>query len=157
MTFGFIEQTFGFTNGETTPVKKQPEIAGSIVGEKNLSDEDYHGVVVVHHGREWNEIVQKIVNYSWKLWWYDFLAMIECENGQYNLKALGDHGHAHWLCQINDRWHKDIPADYYTNWVVAVEYCYQKWKEWVPFYWPGRWINWQRCYDYIRDRYTFIE
>lgn len=71
-------------------------------------------------------MVQNIVNYAYKLGGMDFVVVLECENGLYDLSRLGDHGHAHGLCQINDRWHS-IPADYKTSWVVAVEYCYEKW------------------------------
>jgi hypothetical protein len=40
---------------------------------------------------------------------------------------------------------------------VAVEYCYQKWKWGTVFYWPQRLIKWQKCYNYIRNRFTFTE
>jgi hypothetical protein len=85
------------------------------------------------------------------------LAVLECENGTYKLNSIWDSWHAHGLCQANDRYHKDIPADYTTNWVVAVEYCYEKWKQWVPFYWPWRIIKGTRtkCYEYVKKRFTF--
>ena len=83
--------------------------------------------------------------------------MLECENGTYRLDSIGDNGHAHGLCQMNDRFHKDIPTEYSTNWVVAVEYCYQKWKQHVAFYWPSRIIKGKKCYEYVKDRFTFIE
>ena len=54
------------------------------------------------------------------------MAVLECENGSYRLDSVGDSGHAHGLCQMTDRYHKAIPADYTTHRVVAVEYCYQK-------------------------------
>lgn len=82
---------------------------------------------------------------------------MECENGQFKLDAVGDSGHAFGLCQVNDRWHKDIPENYTKDWRVAVEYCYQKFKDWTIFYWPKRIIEGQRCYEYIKNRYTFIE
>ena len=83
--------------------------------------------------------------------------MLECENGSYKLDAVGDQGHAFGLCQANDRYQKDIPSDYTTNRVVAVEYCYQKWSKGTVFYWPNRIIKGKRCYEYIKDRYTFTE
>ena len=83
--------------------------------------------------------------------------MLECEAGSYKLDVVWDSGHAHGICQINDRFHKDIPADYTTNWVVAVEYCYQKWKKGTVYYWPQRMIKGKRCYEYVKDRFTFIE
>lgn len=112
---------------------------------------------VIHEGYPKDSVVQNIVNYAWKLWGYDFVAVLECENGSYKLDSIGDNGHAFWLCQANDIYQKDIPADYTTNWVVAVEYCYQKWKWGTRFYGPNRMIKWQKCYEYVKDRFTYIE
>ena len=83
------------------------------------------------------------------------MAVLECENGSYQLDSVWDHGHARGLCQMNDRWHKDIPADYTTNRVVAVEYCYRKWKNGTKFYWPSRIIKGQRCSNYVKNRFIF--
>ena len=113
---------------------------------------------MIHEGYPSDSLVQKIVNYAYKLWGYDFVAVLECENGQYNLFARWDSGNAFWLCQMNRLYHKDIPKEYYEwVWQVQVEYCYQKWKAWTRFYWPTRIIKGQKCYDYVRDRFTFIE
>ena len=112
---------------------------------------------VRHSGYPSDSVVQDIVTYAYKLWWYDFLAVLECENGSYDLKAVWDWGHSFSLCQVNNLYHKDIPSDFTTNWVVAVEYCYQKWKNHTVFYWPNRIIKGQKCYDYVRDRFTFVE
>lgn len=103
--------------------------------------------------------MQDIVTYAYRLGGYDFMAVLECENGTYDLTRKGDNWHAHGLCQINDLYHKDIPADYETNWVVAVEYCYQKRKENVPFYGPTRPIKGTNtpCYEYVKDRFTYLE
>jgi hypothetical protein len=87
----------------------------------------------------------------------DLVLLMECENGNWDIKALGDSWHAHGLCQANDRYQKDIPSDFTTNWVVAVEYCYQKWKWGTRFYGPSRWVKWQRCYNYVKNRFTLIE
>ena len=110
---------------------------------------------ITHKGFPADSNVQNIVRYAYKLWWYDFVAVLECENGSYRLDAVGDHGHAFWLCQMNDRFHKDIPSDYTTNWVVAVEYCYSKWKSWTRFYGPSRIVKGQRCSNYVKNRFIF--
>ena len=150
----------GFTNAEITaipnPTNLWVETLGSTVSENDISDKDFQGGRIVHNWYSHDSIVQNIVNYAWKLWGWDFVAVLECE-ASYGLDQLGDGWHAHWICQINDRFHKDIPAEYTTNWVVAVEYCYQKWKSWVPFYWPSRMIKGQKCYEYVKDRFTYIE
>lgn len=100
-----------------------------------------------------DSVVQDIVNYAYQLWGMDFVYVLECENGSYRLNSVGDWGHAHGLCQMNDRYHKDIPADYETDWKVAVEYCYKKWSSWTVFYWPQRIVKWKKCYKYVADRF----
>lgn len=126
----------------------------------NIREEDFKGGRIIHHWYSQDSIVQKIVNYAWKLWGWDFVAVLECENWSYKLDARGDNGHAWGLCQANDLYQKDIPQDYTTNWVVAVEYCYQKWKWGTRFYWPWRVSSrtkWMKCSEYVKDRFTFIE
>ena len=81
--------------------------------------------------------------------------MIECENGNWDIHAVGDSWHAFWLCQMNDRYHKNLPSEYFTTWQVQVELCYQKYTEWTKFYWPKRWVKWKRCHEYVTDRFTF--
>ena len=111
---------------------------------------------LVHKWYPADSQVQKIVWYAYKLGGMDFVYVLECENGTYRLNSKWDNGHAWGICQINDRYHKNIPSDYTTNWVVAVEYCYKKWKAWTPFYWPSRVskaTKWMRCSDYVKDRF----
>ena len=150
----------GFTNAEITaipnPIKNDRETLGSTVSENDISDKDFQGGRIVHNWYSHDSIVQNIVNYAWKLWGWDFVAVLECE-ASYGLNQLWDNWHAHGICQVNDLYHKDIPAEYTTNWVVAVEYCYQKRSSWTKFYWPSRKIKWVRCSEYVKDRFTYIE
>lgn len=150
----------GFTNAEITaipnPTNLWVETLGSTVSENDISDKDFQGGRIVHNWYSHDSIVQKIVNYAWKLWGWDFVAVLECE-ASYGLNQLWDNWHAHGICQVNDLYHKDIPAEYTTNWVVAVEYCYQKRSSWTKFYWPSRKIKWMKCSDYVKDRFTYIE
>lgn len=151
----------GFTNAEITaipnPTNLWVETSVSTVSENDISDKDFQGGRIVHNWYSHDSIVQNIVNYAWKLWGWDFVAVLECENWQYKLDAVWDWGHAYSLCQVNDRYHKDIPSEFTTNWVVAVEYCYQKRKGWTVFYWPSRKIKWVRCSEYVKDRFTYVE
>ena len=94
-----------------------------------------------------------MVQYAYKLWGMDFVTMIECENWNWSIKAIGDGGHAFWLCQMNDLYHKDFPADYKEVWQVQVEYCYKKWSTGTKFYWPSRKIKGQTCSRYVLDRF----
>lgn len=152
----------GFSWAESTaitnPTEKEVETVGSTVAENDINEKDFNGVRIVHEWYSKDSIVQKIVNYSYKLGWYDFLAILECENGRYDVFARWDKGHAYGLCQINDLYHKDIPQEYFDwVWQTQVEYCYQKWKAWTVFYGPNRIIKWKKCYEYVKDRFTFIE
>ena len=124
--------------------------------ENSIIQINYTGTLI-HKWFSEDSLTQKIVNYAYKLGGMDFVYVLECENWSYRLNSRGDNGHAHWICQMNDRYHKDIPSDYTTNRVVAVEYCYKKWKSWVAFYWPSRIIKGKKCYNYVSDRFTIIE
>lgn len=97
-----------------------------------------------------------MVQYAYSLWGIDFVKMIECENGNWNIKAVWDSWKAFWLCQINTRYHK-LPNEYKTNWRVQVEYCYEKRKWHTVFYGPDRKIKGVKCSTYVSDRFTIIE
>lgn len=95
------------------------------------------------------------------MWGLDFVKTIECENWQRNLNAVWDNGNAYGLCQMNRLYHKDIPADYYTNvnWIqrqTQIEYCYKKRKWGTKFYWPSRIIKGQKCASYVSNRFIFL-
>jgi len=106
----------------------------------------------VHKWFSENDIKQKYVQYAYKLWWMDFVKLIECENWNWDINAVGDSGKAFWLCQMNTNYHK-LPADYKTDWVVQIETCYKKWKHGTRFYWPNRVIRGQKCSSYVADRF----
>ncbi len=95
---------------------------------------------------------QAIIQRAYELWWIDFVTMIECENGNWDINARWDSSKSIWLCQMNTRWHK-LPQEYYDSWEYQVEYCYQKWKWWTKFYGPQRIIKWQKCYNYVKSRF----
>ena len=119
---------------------------------------EYYWVKITHDWFDYNDIKQKYVQYAYKLWWFEFVRMIECENGNWNIHAVWDWWDAYWLCQMNKKFHKDIPQAYYDGvWQVQLEYCYQKWKWWTKFYWPSRIVKWMRCSEYVKDRFTFTE
>jgi hypothetical protein len=123
--------------------------------ENNIIQINYTGTLI-HKWFKRDDPKQKMVAYAYKLWWMDFVKLIECENWNRNIKAVWDSGKAFWLCQMNTNYHK-LPEDYYTTWQVQVELCYQKWKEWTKFYWPSRIVKGKRCSEYVKDRFTYIE
>ena len=107
---------------------------------------------IIHKWFARDDVKQKMVQYAYKLWGMDFVKLIECENGNWNPKAVGDSGKAFWLCQMNTNYHK-LPDDYKDNRVVQVEYCYKKWSQWTKYYWPSRKIKWVKCSTYVENRF----
>ena len=97
-----------------------------------------------------------MVQKAYELGGFDLVTVIECENWQWNPFAVWDTGHAHWLCQINDLYHKNIPQEYFDDWWFQIEYCAEKVKWGTRFYWPDRIVKWMKCKDYIKSRFTFI-
>ena len=123
-----------------------------------MSRSEYQGVRITHDWFSLDDIRQKYVQYAYKLWGFDFVKMIECENWNWNVHARGDSWDAYWLCQMNKRFHKDIPQAYYDwVWQVQIEYCYQKWSKWTVYYWPNRIIKGVKCSKYVENRFTFVE
>ena len=119
--------------------------------ENNLMKLNYTWTLI-HKWFDRNDLRQKMVAYAYKLWGLDFVKLIECENGNRDIKAIGDIGKAFWLCQMNTNYHK-LPAEYKDNRVVQVEYCYKKWKWWTKYYWPNRKIKGVKCSTYVSDRF----
>lgn len=109
-------------------------------------------VPIVHLWFSTEDIRQKYVQYAYKLGGMDFVTMLECENGNRNLKAVGDSGKAFGLCQINTKYHK-LPEWYHDIWQVQIEYCYEKRSTGTKFYGPTRKIKWQRCSNYVLNRF----
>ena len=129
---------------------------------KNPNEEINKEFKANYNGTIWHEwfakddIRQKYIQYAYKLWWLDLVTLMECENGNWNIKAKWDSWKAYWLCQMNTRYHK-LPQAYYDTWQVQVELCYQKWKSWTKFYGPSRIIKWQRCSEFVKNRFTITE
>lgn len=109
-------------------------------------------VSIVHKWFHSDDERQEMINYAYELWGIDFVTMIECENWNWSLTAKGDGWHAHWLCQINDRWHT-VPEWYTGDWKIAIDYCYEKWSTGTKFYWPSRRVKWKKCANYVLDRF----
>ena len=107
--------------------------------------------IIQHTGYAPDDERQKMVQYAYKLWWVDFVLMLECESWS-NPYAVWDSWRSYGLCQINTRWHS-LPDEYKTSWQTQVEYCYQKWKWWTRFYWPQRKVRWVKCSTYVKNRF----
>ncbi len=97
---------------------------------------------------------QAIVQYSYELWWIDFVTMIECENWTWDKNRVSK-THDHWICQLNYRYNKDfINSEWFKDVYTQLEYCYEK-RKINPklWYWPNRKINGQICKEYVLDRF----
>ena len=96
--------------------------------------------------------IQDVVEYAYMLWGIDFVTLLECENWRRTLDWVWDNWHAHWLCMVNDRWHK-IPSDFYDHYKIQVDYCYNLYVNHTKFYGPNRNIHWVKCKDYVLSRF----
>lgn len=110
---------------------------------------------IVHKGFDYNDPRQDMVWYAYKLWWIEFVALIECEDWNRDIKKKWDHGYALGLCQLNKRWHKRT-EDYINKRQSQVEVCYWKWIHHTKFNGPYRKINWMYCKDYVLDRFVIV-
>jgi len=98
---------------------------------------------------------QKIVQYTYNVWWMDQVILHECENSERTLDRLWDWWDAIWLCQINRRWHNP-PIEFYNDYEVHIDYCYKKRQWWTLFYGPERKnLDWIMCKDYVKERFYF--
>lgn len=99
---------------------------------------------------------QQAVQYAYDLGGIDFVALIECENGNWNPTAVSktkDYG----LCQLNYKYNKKfINSEDFKDAFKQLDYCYEKFKVNPKlWYWPNRKIKWQLCKDYVKDRFIF--
>lgn len=110
--------------------------------------------VIIHKWYSEESVVQDYVNYAYSLGGGDFVKLIECENGRrdpYRVSKTHDHG----LCQLNYRYNKKfINSEDYKDPYKQLDYCYEKYKV-NPnlWYWPNRKIHWQKCTDYVSNRF----
>lgn len=107
---------------------------------------------LIHKWFKEDDEKQKMVAYAYKLWWMDFVKLIECENWNRNIHAIGDWWYAFWLCQINVNYHK-LPEWFKENRQTQVEYCYDKFLQGTKFYGPSRLIKWVKCSKYVENRF----
>lgn len=146
-----VDETKGTLTVKEMEVKVVPEEL-----EVSLEDLAKEGVKIVHLGFRTDDYKQRLVQRAYELWGIDFVHMLECENGNWNIEAVWDWGHAFGLCQMNNRFHRDFPEDYNEDWMVQLEYCYKKWSTGTKFYGPDRRIKGKRCADYVEDRFTLL-
>lgn len=109
---------------------------------------------LIHKGYPLDSIVQDYVNYAYQLWWLEFVALNECENGWRDPHRTWDWGWSVGFCQIHWQWHKEIyDPDFKSDWQKQLNICHQKWSNGTRFYWPDRLIKGQKCSSYVQDRF----
>ena len=138
------------------PTVKENQIVEEIAQSENAK---YNGVKIHHEWYSNDSQVQQMVQYAYDVWWFDLVKLIECENWRRDPFAVWDNGNAHWLCQINVRYHK-LPEWFFEDWKVQIDYCNEKMKNWTRFYWPTRvskYTKWKKCSEFVIPRFTFIE
>ena len=106
-----------------------------------------------HAGFSTGDSRQEIVQEAYDLWGIDFVALIECENGNRDPKATWDYGKSHWLCMLNTRWHKEPLSPSWNDWRNQISVCFEKWKGGTKFYWPSRLIWGKRCSEVAKNRF----
>ena len=110
---------------------------------------------ITHNWYASDSVVQDYVQYAYNKWGIDFVKLIECENGMrdpYRISATNDH----WICQLNYRYNKDfIDSIDFQDVYKQIDYCYEKYRINPNLrYWPKRKIKWQKCTDFVNDRFT---
>lgn len=110
--------------------------------------------ILYHRGFAEEDIRQAYIHYAYDLGWLEFVKMIECENGNRDQNKISK-TKDYWLCQLNYRYNKDfILSKEFNNPFKQLDYCYEKWKI-NPKLWygPDRKINWQKCSEYVSQRF----
>lgn len=138
---------------EIKPSFNDKEITGYTVlnSGETLTVEDE--LSIWHAGFSTGDSRQEIVQEAYDLWGIDFVALIECENGNRDPKATWDYGKSHWLCMLNTRWHKEPLSPSWNDWRNQISVCFEKWKGGTKFYWSSRLIWGKRCSEVAKNRF----
>lgn len=101
-----------------------------------------------------NDYRLEYVQYAYNLWWINFVALLEWENGlwsidrrsttsyyrqaktiKWHLRPAGNY-YDYWFCQISDYYHPDITLDkrFYTDWKWQIDKCYELYTWGTVFY-----------------------
>lgn len=110
---------------------------------------------LVHNWYSSESHIQEYVDYAYQKWWIEFVKLIECENGRrdpFRISATNDH----WICQLHYKYNKKfIDSPEFKDVYNQIDYCYEKYKiNPKLWYWPNRKIKWQKCSNYVSDRFS---
>lgn len=111
---------------------------------------------IQHLGFAPDDYRQEIVAEAYQLGGLDFLALLECENGLRTIDRTGDQGQSHGLCQLNQRWHREVYDGRRSIREFQLSVCFQKRKWGTKFYWPQRKIWGKRCWEVVKKRFYIL-
>lgn len=109
-----------------------------------------------HSGFLSGDYRQEIVQEAYQIGGLDFVSLIECENGQWLTRAVGDYGRSHWLCMLDTRRHKEPLSPSWNDWRNQISVCFEKWKSGTKFYGPQRMIWGKKCSEVVKERFYFL-
>lgn len=112
-----------------------------------------------------NDVRNEYIQYAYNLWWWDLVAVMECENSTWNqfrqseVVKNGIREDSRGFCMIHRQWHSKIVDDprFWNDWKWQIEQCNTLYKGGTKFYAPERWIAkaGMRCKEYVKDRFIF--
>lgn len=112
---------------------------------------------VLHSGFSPDDYRQEIIAEAYQLGGLDFLALLECENGLRTIDRTGDQGQSHGLCQLNQRWHREVYDGRRSSREFQLSVCFQKRKTGTKFYGPQRLIWGKSCSEVAKKRFMVAE
>ena len=112
-----------------------------------------------------NDERNQYIQYAYEKGGFDLVLLMECENSTRNMYRQsevvknGRREPSFWFCMIDRDFHKNIVDDsrFRNDRKRQIDKCYELWKGWTKFYWPGRYIAkaGMKCSEYVKDRFTF--
>ena len=119
------------------------------------------GKSIKHKGFADDSIVQKYVQYAYDIGWMDLVLLMECENGNWNLYQQSTvvknwKREDSWgLCQVHRPDHIEIVDNplFRSDYKWQIDRCKELMESWTLFFWRDREINWQKCSNYVKDRF----
>lgn len=120
----------------------------------------YTTKIYKHITHKWfseKNIVQSYVKYAYKIWWLDFVLMLECENWTWKIdkKSEVKGENSQGFCQMNYKYYSRFIDDWRFGFdpFRQLDKCLELWKWWTKFYWYYRSIKWQKCRDVVKNRF----
>lgn len=111
---------------------------------------------ILHTGYSPDDPRQRMVAEAYDLWGLEFVSLIECENGLWNPKAIGDGGKSFGLCQLNIRRHGEPLEPERDSRAYQLSVCYSKRKAGTKFYGPQRLIWGKKCSEVAKERFYIL-